>query len=300
MQKDDEGVPRITCYREAKQHYDKQDFWRNKQEKPVGFSRYYNRRMRELDDGTIVIAYNKQDVIWYHPDNTVSMCAYKKTSWYGFITQVTPCGLMSNKGTNRSGPVIYFAKETVDQRSRGWHMMWELVKSPEFPYGRYRRRTGVQIVRASVPVRFKKHPKHGWWPIDEAQLEPFEWHEVPKRGRQKINEAAGIHDLKACTDAIMKLHELPPSTGNGTPRQVLDLIKKGEFGEAIALSPRCTSWEYSPQTGYRRGPEKIPGSFITKLRSLAYQDAGTTTFNSKAIVTQQEFARIDYCMKRFG
>jgi hypothetical protein len=171
-------VPKITSYAEAKAHYDSVKSWFHCGDKPIkGQLRYDNMRMRAYSNGAIGFRLYATQCVVYYPDETLTVQGYATMSTNAFVDTLTPDGIvhaMGRKGWDE--PILHLRRD-----GEGWWL--------DHADGSYKRNEDVLIVNCSDPVKLRRdEDEHRWVPIDETDLQPFEFTEIDTKKARAANK----------------------------------------------------------------------------------------------------------------
>lgn len=281
------GVPEISDYSAALQHFNSVTPWRGREERPAGERRFRNRSMR-MDGDDIIFAYKQFDFLTFHKNGQISIRVYPgQINAYDYVGWLLPQGIFTDNGTH-TGPMIWMSTTS----SNKWLCHWA---------------DDALIVKARDWVRLRCW-KGNWKPVDEKSLEPFVWHELPRKGLAKHRDATGLTDLNAWLDMVSALDDQGTIAADRKElpvEEVLELIKQGKLFEALCGCPRGVSWRYqhlgSGSGGnYVQIIQPIKRSFLTKLRSCAYHQGGATIRKEKRILTRKEWKHVEYALRRYA
>lgn len=279
------GYPtrRIESYKEAKWFFDQKKCWRGIKDRPFAGRNTRNRRMRMLEDGSIEFEYMKHVVCVWHPDNTLIVQPDSRPRWGGLYfalpSGVVPCL------ERHIGRIIFYGGLPY---CYGTH--WDT------------NRESIRVVRANTPVRFERrsNPQRPWQPIDEDNLEPFEWWEVDKTKARQVREKCHTTDLLHALRAKFKLGD-DKGRAHSDMRAAAKAMMRGDLTLAMNSISAASNYRWDEATSRYVNVADIPClSQLQRLRNHLYVEAGICSKRSEKVLTWTEWRRVERKLKDFG
>jgi hypothetical protein len=279
---DQYGMPReVRSYAQLRRHFDKQQPWKGSKDRPFAHRKYSNRRMRMLDDETIELEYCNSPVARWHPDGTISVRAYPSRRWGVFMA--LPRQVRIDVGT-RVGPIIQlFTTQDTD-----WWVETKLPSPDRF--GRtFTRNFNSLVLRGNdwAHLYYCTAAKH-WKPVDETQLEPFEWFEPDRSRTRRLSAEYNIPDFVTSAKALIGL-------------ALLTALKERDFATVLARVRRVERRTYDYTTGnWTADTVGVSSTDVKALRDRLCVLAGLCERKSAFVLPLKQYMRVERRLKDFG
>jgi hypothetical protein len=275
-------VPKITSYAEAKAHYDSVKSWFHCGDKPIkGQLRYDNMRMRAYSNGAIGFRLYATQCVVYYPDETLTVQGYATMSTNAFVDTLTPDGIvhaMGRKGWDE--PILHLRRD-----GEGWWL--------DHADGSYKRNEDVLIVNCSDPVKLRRdEDEHRWVPIDETDLQPFEFTEIDTKKARAANKQLR---LQSFIDAAPMVDAFSPELREPDVWQFIEALETGNFVEALRFCKRGESRRYRSH----EAPRPVCPKFIEQARNIIYDEADALVKVKRYVLTLSGYEMYLRNVRRF-
>lgn len=287
----------METYQQARKHFNSVKPWRNRTDRPIAGRRHNAKRMRMLDDGTIVYQHWAKDILLFHPNGNITVNGYSSCTTTSLLNFLLPRGVRHEMGVCGDPVIILY------DRNGSPYGRWEQGTVPDkngyCRYVRVRDASVPEVIKCGTGVTLKfNKATYRWRPT--TKVVPFEYRTLSKRARALAKDL-NITEFKCVQSAIIAM--APPERTNrwgcGDHGKIADMLLAKDY--AGVLDEGELYWRYN---GYGKTPQHtllgVKQSCLNKVRDRYCVLKGATTKHVKRSLTLPQYSTYKANRRRFG